>query len=943
MELNPVQKEIVEFERGVLQVVAGPGTGKTEALVSRVVELLKKGFPPDSIVMVTFTRKAAEEFSTRLLEKARGSGVDPLGVYCGTLHSLCLQIMDEFGFDEISGKKLIDDFSRKVFIYDVFKDKFDRFPEFFGRFCWKAPFPIRFVNLVEALVDRIVYYDVDLNSMEKEGGAYREAVDIYRTYEDALKNRGFIDFNTVEKLFLKFLDSPYGKEFLEKVKHLLVDEYQDTNPLDEKIYFKLARIVESFVVVGDEDQSLYSFRGATVKSFIKFESRIKKILERRLEEDFPFKKVFLVKNYRSDRDIINFLNYFIDSFHRLGLERVEGKEKWKLQPADDGDERTERRVSYPASKKLKRIAPKKRPNRVTDLREELAREVSGLIEELLCEGSISKVSDCVLLVPSARENEDSFISFLRKELESKGIKIYNPRSKSFGEKENVKRVVEVLKFVVEGNGELPKTLNREKVEELKEKFRNGKIGLLEVFYALLPLMGYLTDESFQDPELLFDLSQLSNFIKQFELVYPKEEIPEKFGTVFIELIREADEPELPPDYLPDQYLPVMTIHQAKGLEFPVVFVAVDWLYDDDSDAMVEFLRNFVSPQVRGLLPGKDNWNSVRKFFVAFSRAKELLVILDTRENAYEKGVLYPSGNYEDRYKYRKNGGSKLCKKWSPKGRDRGEVEEPRFYSYTGDIVSFELCPRLYALRKFFRFVPSSAVQEWFGTVIHRTLRRIYVFWKVEGRLPDDEELVKIFEQVVKSLEVEGVYPSKEYDKKAALSTVKAFIRKEGTGFYSKVISVELPVKVKKEEYYLKGVIDALLEGENGLEIWDFKSMRNPRRKGRKELLELYRNQLRFYRMIIEESGTDQKVEKLVLYFLNELFEKEPACKEVFTSDSDKTGIEDFWNWISQKIQKIEECRKKRSWPVSENPDENTCKVCDFRFGCPAWRDIIQAT
>ena len=88
MELNREQKAIVGFEEGVLQVVAGPGTGKTEALVNRVVELLRRGTPADSIMMVTFTRKAAEEFEVRLLEKAQEEGVDPLGIYCGTLHSL---------------------------------------------------------------------------------------------------------------------------------------------------------------------------------------------------------------------------------------------------------------------------------------------------------------------------------------------------------------------------------------------------------------------------------------------------------------------------------------------------------------------------------------------------------------------------------------------------------------------------------------------------------------------------------------------------------------------------------------------------------------------------------------------------------------------------------------------------------------------------------------
>ena len=386
----------------------------------------------------------------------------------------------------------------------------------------------------------------------------------------------------------------------------------------------------------------------------------------------------------------------------------------------------------------------------------------------------------------------------------------------------------------------------------------------------------------------------------------------------------------------------MTIHQAKGLEFPVVFVAVDWLYEDDSDRILNFLRKFVSPDLEELLPPReDTWSSVRKFFVAFSRAKELLVILDTRMDAYQEGSIYPSKSWEDRYGYRGGNVPKLCKRWNSDKQGKGEVKEPRFYSYTGDIVSFNICPRLYGLRKFFRFAPSSAVQEWFGTVIHRTLRRIYIFWKLEGRLPDRDKLMEIFEHVNRSLEVEGVPRPSEKDMRAALSVVEAFLRNEGEEFYRRVVSVEFPVKVKKGDYYLKGVIDALVEGKSGLEIWDFKSMRNPRRKGREEILDLYRKQLQFYWMILKERGTDRKVERLVLYFLNELFEKEPACKEVFKPGCN--GEEEFWQWVSEEIEKIEKCRRENDWPVSKNPDENTCRSCDFRFGCPVGRDIIQAT
>ena len=919
MTLNREQQAVVDFDEGVLQVVAGPGTGKTEALVSRVVELLKRGNPPESIMIVTFTRKAAEEFEIRLLEKAQERGVDPLGVYCGTLHSLCFSVMEEFGYEEVQKKKLLEDFGRRVLLYDLFKGRFSDFPHFFSFFFgdgWKGKEERQLFGKVETLIERISLYSPDLERMERsEDPAVREAAEIYRIYEDFLEENSFIDFNGIEKLFLEFLDTELGERFLSQINHLLVDEYQDTNPLDESIYFKIASRCKSFVVVGDEDQSLFSFRGATVKSFIKFEDRVKRKIGK------PVSKVFLTKNYRSVKDIVDFLNYYINGFSDLKPERVRGKRKLVHRgPKGDGV-----RVEY----------LRKRD------RKELAEKVADIVLFLKDGGLISKVSDAVLLVPSAKEEESSFVLNLKKELERRGIKVYNPRSRSFGRKKRSKKLLRLLDFVLRGDEGKLFDLNDDEKREIgrvKKDYDAGDTNLLEAYYRIASLLGYLESK---DPEVLFDVSHLSGFISQFEGVYTKEELPKKFSTVFVPFVEGIDDPEIPPEFLPEDHFPVMTIHQAKGLEFPVVFVAVDWLKEEETERVNELVRPYVDGDVAELLPPPVDINTIkRKLYVAYSRAQQLLIILDGRRDVKkgEYSSIYPEGDERKRKAYR--GDSEKLKLRELKFEDftgRSLKGKPRLYSFTGDVVSFLICPKLYGFRKFYNFASSSAVQEWFGTAIHRTLRQVYIFFRRNGRLPSEREVEELFKTVCSSLEVAGVPRPEEERVKKALSVVKRFVEVKGEEFYRRVERAELPVSVKKEGFYLKGVIDVLLKGESGLEIWDFKSMKNPKRDGRERLLETYEKQLRFYSMILSDKG--KRVERLVLCFLNEYLEKDPEAEEFF----DPKEEDEFWSWVKGILKKIEECKSKNSWPFPEDPDVKTCKVCDFRFCCPKGRDIIQAT
>ncbi|RUM87461.1 MAG: hypothetical protein DSZ25_03480 [Thermovibrio sp.] len=556
---------------------------------------------------------------------------------------------------------------------------------------------------------------------------------------------------------------------------------------------------------------------------------------------------------------------------------------------------------------------------------EFAERVSLKIEELLKLNVVQKISDCVLLVPSARERDGSFVKELKEVLEKRGFKVYNPRSKNFGKKERIRKVLNYLLYVVEGGlsaSEVP-----EELLQIREEFKERKIGLLDAYYRIISHLGVINSKS---PEELFDFSHLSQFLSQFEKVYSFDEIPEKFSSVFIPFLNSTDEPEIPPEYLPDNYLPVMTIHQSKGLEFPVVFLAVDNLWESDKDEVLELLRDFVPDSVRELLPPVEDVESIkRKLFVAYSRARDILVIVDGRKENREaspNSSLYLEGEWEKMKVFLKGKGAKV-KDFMGSSFSKKSFMRPNVYSFTGDIVSFQICPKLYAMRKFFGFSPTSSVQEWFGTAIHRTLRFIYIFYREKGRVPSREEISEIFERVCNYLKLDGIEPPDEERRKTALEVVRRFVEREGKEFYPRLKGVEQRVSIEKDGFFIQGIMDAVLKTDGGLEIWDFKSMRHPKRKGRDRILELYKKQLMFYKLLMGSS-----VKRLVLYFLNELLERDPREREVFYPE----GEEEFWSEIRKVIERIEECRRNREWPYSESPDENTCRVCDFRYSCPTW-------
>jgi DNA helicase-2/ATP-dependent DNA helicase PcrA len=292
MVLNTVQKDAIIYDKGPQLVFAGAGTGKTRVLTAKIAYLIENGLYPGQIFAATFTNKAAREMRSRV-ESLIGIPVD--GLWIGTFHSMCARIMRRDGkslgydpsftiFDSNDQNSLIKKILKKLDIDDR----------------TMAP------KSVLHAISRYKNACITPQELDKSAKSYyeQEILKVYKSYQKALKEQQAMDFddllfNTVQ-LFLGFPD--VLEQYRNRFKYVLVDEYQDTNNAQFQIIKLLSVTHGKIFAVGDDDQSIYGWRGAQVKNILSF------------EHQFTDTKIFkLEQNYRSTKTILNFANAAIAS------------------------------------------------------------------------------------------------------------------------------------------------------------------------------------------------------------------------------------------------------------------------------------------------------------------------------------------------------------------------------------------------------------------------------------------------------------------------------------------------------------------------------------------------------------------------------------------------------------------------------------------------------
>lgn len=295
LRLNDAQQAAVTTTEGPLLVLAGPGSGKTAVITHRIAHLIRQGVPSHEIVALTFTNKAADEMKTRV-EKL----VNRHSVWIGTFHKFCARLLRTYG----TSVGIRENFT----IYDVSD----------ARAALKEAFDIAEISSKHFSIDQIggeiaraKHYAVDCESFTPRPGNALEAIvaKVYRAYAQVLRMANAVDFDDLLlQAFVLLRDNPELRQTLdERWRYILVDEYQDTNAAQFAIVRALSVLHPNLCATGDPDQSIYGWRGANLDNVLKF------------EQNFPAAQVIrLEQNYRSTKAILRVADQLIrNNVHRL--------------------------------------------------------------------------------------------------------------------------------------------------------------------------------------------------------------------------------------------------------------------------------------------------------------------------------------------------------------------------------------------------------------------------------------------------------------------------------------------------------------------------------------------------------------------------------------------------------------------------------------------------
>lgn len=424
---NEQQKQAIKTVKGPVLIIAGPGTGKTSTLVKRIRYMITmKNIKPEEILVATFTEKAAKEIVTRVTNELIkiAPNVNLNDMYIGTFHSICLRLLGEYV--EYSGLRpgysALDEYEQQSFIFkhlSQFSSEIEDYNEMFveipgkeyNRGKWKqAELITQYLNKYrEEIVDEALWEQM----LESEDVQIRSIAQMVNLYNTLLEEANSLDFCKMQCDTYKMLTRHPEtlEDITNKIKYIMVDEYQDTNYIQEQIVLKLKGEEDNVCVVGDDDQGIYRFRGATISNIFNFPKHF---------ADGKCKQITLATNYRSQKEIIDFYNKWMDD----AKDYVGGRFQWgnarfaqKIEPMD-AHKNEQKAVVKCTGDKIESVDSL--GNNCVEYKYE--DKVCKLIKQLMRQGTITDYNQVAILRRSSYGAEN-----LINTLEAGGIPVYAPR------------------------------------------------------------------------------------------------------------------------------------------------------------------------------------------------------------------------------------------------------------------------------------------------------------------------------------------------------------------------------------------------------------------------------------------------------------------------------------------------------------------------------------
>jgi DNA helicase II / ATP-dependent DNA helicase PcrA len=953
--LNAAQEIAVTDFNGPMLIIAGAGTGKTRVITSRIVYLMTQAKVPSiNILALTFTEKAANEMEERV-DIAMPYSYEEVKI--STFHSFCDYLLRskgiEIGLD--SAYKLLNKTEQWLFLKkNLYEFKLDYY----------RPLGNPNKNLY-ALLDHIsrlrdedikpeayiehakyILEEAGDEAEKEEGTKMLELACFYQKYEELLVKNNYMDFGSLQYYALRLLENRPSvlKHFQKTFQYILVDEFQDTNYAQYKLVSLLAKGHGNLTVVGDDDQSIYKWRGASLSNILNF------------EKDFPgAKKVVLTQNYRSTSQILDASYTLIQNNNPYRLETRENINKKLTSNITDGkpieiwhfsnflneaEQIAEKiKAHVEGGGRCGEIAVLTRTNNIANVYVDTferhgipfsIRDTEGLLR-------VSEIKDIIALLKVLINIRDD-AAFFR----LMALPVFNiPMSEIVNVSKKAKHLYEPIFYYLkeylkidDDQVSLP-GFDKADVGLIKfyhlmhqtlEHSRDANIG--SVIHKFLKESGYFdvlsSEDTLQNVEKLQNIGSFLEITRRFETEENENSIRDFID--YLELLEHAGESLSAIEKKEEDSVSILTVHSAKGLEFDLVFIPslVQTRFPQSNRGEgLEIPESLIAEE----LP-HDNVHlqeERRLFYVACTRAKKELIL--TFSDTYEGNKKWKKSKFLDeiiasgvcveknyaateeiKREIVTNGVEQLMDV-DTKFALFGEINL-RKLSYS-QLDAYKNCPLKYKFRYIYDIPAPITHTLNFGTSIHKTVNDFYENIK-EGKLPSKELLKEIYSNSW----IKDGYESlshMNHSKKKGWEMMERFYETEERSGFKTPAFLEKAFHLKFGGLTFNGRIDRIDKLEDGTyEVIDYKTGRSKKNENLKKNLQLslYALACRDYFKI--------PVSKLSLYFIED-------CSKISTvrSQEDLNGLDAELTGLIDEI-------KNSSFPASPS---YFCKSCEYRILC----------
>lgn len=919
MNLTDRQKEAIKDLDHNLLLIAGPGTGKTTVLSKKVAFLLDQGYHPNEILVSTFTNKATDELKNRIALTTEKS---PHHLNISTIHKFCRQIIDEFAYllDPLLSFKYLDENSQKFFILKNINElgiKISHFAsedilykEIFFLFGFYDSLNEHLIELrdLKNYLSPYSNYERTLNKGFDRGILLKdsEMIELFFRYKKLMWENRYLDLSQTLKMAYTLLNKyPEVRETLQKrYRYILVDEYQDTSILQHEIFKLLKSNENKICVVGDDDQGIYSFRGATIKNMLFFQN------------DFNNVKIIpITANFRSTQSIVNLSAKIAEIIN----ERIDKPLESKREVGQ--------KVIY-----INGETPKDSARKICSIIQDLTKNNIRYSEIALLFTSVrwkfigqgyKKVFDDIG-IPCIIHRSGNYFDFpqVRQMTEMLYILIYKDEItfelmeiliRNLGHSEEI--IVEfiekfstfvpfnqVAKLVNEIDGVSDKLKWQfERFFQLKDKIVNNQYSsLLELIYGLFSILSYpekliLTN----DEKALLQLAYYSGLAESFEEIHSID-IKKFYETLLI--FREKRNLEEAASKKEDDAVHVSTIHNVKGLEYKAVFLC---------DFNPYYKQN-ATYQIPEGLTKKDQESSDNRFddqfrllYTGLTRAKDHLFISHSKANNSGKPLREPDylSQFHEKGYIEYYHGQAIQADLEERS-EKDQSEESINLSFSA-FNCYRTCPLKYDLEYNYHFKTTKNEASQFGDIIHKILELVHRS-VIHGKEIIEDSIFNSYESLLKKNQFidYGKWDS------TGKNWIKSYLDNDLTKIQDNIIGVEESFEVFIKQHRIIGTVDILLKDQSdAYQIIDIKTG---------EISESHIDQLLFYSLALElERGIE--VNEGWLYYLKQ--------NEKVQCDLDNNKKLKFKDQLNSVLESIE------SKDFNAKPNLSHCKGCAFYKIC----------